>query len=259
VKNYFYTSEEYRKKQSILTKLNWQKGIFDFRLKKEKRICKKKDCGKIFEVKPSDPKTFCSQSCSATYNNQIRGPLTIKWRKSISESLKNSPYRYSPKGKIRIPRLIKNCLYCSKQFETERWRDKKYCDGLCSIKDIGSRPTSPKAAKGKNGIRLDISPEINFYSRWEANFARVLNLLDIKWEFQYKTFDFGSQRYTPDFYLPEHNLFIEIKNFLSDFSLKRHQEFKKLYPDEKLLLVLKDDYLKLQEEFSPLIKNWEFS
>lgn len=255
----FYKSEEYIKKQSILTRLNWKKGVFDFHRKREKRICKNKECRNIFETKPSNPKIFCSQNCSASYNNNLRGPHTLEWRRKISESLKKSPYHYSIKGKILVPRLIKNCLTCGKKFETPRWQNHKYCNVMCSIKDIGSRRTSPKAAKGKNGIRLDISPDINFYSRWEANFARILNLLNIKWQFQPRTFDLGSQKYTPDFYLPEYNIFIEIKNFLSDFSIERDQKFRKFYPDIKLLLITKEEYLDLQSNFAPLIKNWEFS
>ncbi len=52
----FYSSEEYKKTQSVLTKENWRKGIFNFRYKREKKICVRKGCGKIFEAIPSNPK-----------------------------------------------------------------------------------------------------------------------------------------------------------------------------------------------------------
>ena len=142
---------------------------------------------------------------------------------------------------------------------TDEWRNHKYCCVRCSMNDIGSRPTSPRAARAKSGIRKDISPNIYFFSRWEANFARIMNLLNIKWIFQPKTFDLKYQKYTPDFYLPQYNSYIEIKNFLSDYSLKRDQGFRSLYPKEKLILILKEDYLRLQEQFSSHIENWEFS
>ena len=86
-----------------------------------------------------------------------------------------------------------------------------------------------------------------------------MTLLKIKWIFQPKTFQLKKQKYTPDFYLPEHNSFIEIKNFLAEYSLKRDKEFRELYSEEKLILILKEDYLKLQEQFSSHIENWEFS
>lgn len=37
----FYKSEEYRKRQSVLMKLNWQKGIFDFHLLLQGRFASK--------------------------------------------------------------------------------------------------------------------------------------------------------------------------------------------------------------------------
>ena len=123
---------------------------------------------------------------------------------------------------------------------------------------IGGRPTSPKAARGKAGIRKDISKTIYFYSRWEANISRLFNYLGIKWLYQPKIFDLGSQNYTPDFYLPKYNTYIEVKNFLWKYSKIRDMKFRKLYPNINLILLLKKDYLKLEEKYSLFIKNWEY-
>jgi len=123
---------------------------------------------------------------------------------------------------------------------------------------VGGKPTSPKASRGKAGIRKDISDKIYFYSRWEANYARLLNHLKIEWEYEPKTFDLGSQNYTPDFYLPKFDKYIEVKNFLWKYSKIRDQKFRKLYPDIKLQLLLKEDYLKLENKYSHLIPNWEY-
>jgi len=123
---------------------------------------------------------------------------------------------------------------------------------------IGGKPTSPKAARGKAGIRKDISKTIYFYSRWEANIARLFNYLDINWVHQPRIFDLGSQNYTPDFYLPAYNLYVEVKNFLWEYSKIRDRKFRELYPDAKLALLLKKDYLKLENKYSRSIKNWEY-
>lgn len=255
----FYDLIDYQKGQSKIAKSAWQKGFYNHLLAKtEKRKCKRENCNNNFEVKNYNPKQFCSHGCSATQSNSLRRH-SEEVRNKISESVKRSPYHYTAKGKILVPRLIKHCLNCRKEFATPRWQNHKYCCVACSINDIGGRPTSPKAARAKSGIRSDISPNIYFFSRWEANFARIMNLLKIKWIFQPKTFDLKYQNYTPDFYLPERGLYIEIKNFLSDYSLKRDNSFRKLHPKEKLILILKSDYLKLQDDFSRYIKNWEFS
>lgn len=123
---------------------------------------------------------------------------------------------------------------------------------------IGGRPTSAKAARGKAGIRKDISKTIYFYSRWEANIARLFNYSDIKWKHQPKIFDLKTQTYTPDFYLPEYDMYIEVKNFLWKYSEIRDRKFRKLYPDINLILLLKKNYLELEKEYSHLIENWEY-
>ncbi len=248
----FYDSEDYKGKQRLLTQKNWERGILVARYKRVIRACKRSDCGKTFEVIQSSPKVFCSRNCSATFNNKER-----KWSEEVKQRIGDSLRgKSSPlKGIIKIPRLEVACIRCGKIFTKERWYRKEFCSTSCA----GQRRTSPKAARGKSGIRVDISPEIMFYSRWEANFARTMNLLKIKWVFQPKTFDLKTQRYTPDFYLPDFNEYVEIKNFLSDYSLNRDREFRQLYPKIKLTLILKEDYLKLQKKFSSLIQNWEFS
>jgi hypothetical protein len=126
------------------------------------------------------------------------------------------------------------------------------------MKDVGSRPTSPKAARAKAGIRLDIDPKIYFFSRWEANFARILDLMAIKWVHQPARFQLKVQKYTPDFYLPDFGIYVEIKNYLSEYSSNRDSQFRELYPHLNLSLILKPEYLKLQEKFAPLIKEWEY-
>ena len=172
---------EYKEGQSEIAKTAWQKGSYSHLLAKvENRKCRRENCNNIFQAKSFDPKQFCSRSCSASHNNHIRGPQSLETKLKIAEAIKRSPYHYTAKGKILVPRLVKNCLNCSKEFATIRHENHKYCGVACSINDIGSRPTSPKAARAKSGIRPDISPDLYFFSRWEANFARILNLLKIK-------------------------------------------------------------------------------
>ena len=127
------------------------------------------------------------------------------------------------------------------------------------MRDIGGRPTSPRAARAKAGTRRDVSPTIYFFSRWEANYARLLNYLSVQWIHQPKTFQLETQKYTPDFYVPESDTYIEIKNYMSPYSQKRDDEFRKLYPNLKLVVILKEDYLKLQNEYAEEIPSWEFN
>jgi len=96
--------------------------------------------------------------------------------------------------------------YRKKQAEITR----KYCCIHCLITTIGRRTTSPKASKGKPGVRIDVSPAICFYSTWEANIARVFNLVGIKWVYAPKIFNLGEHTYRPDFYLPDFDSYLEL-------------------------------------------------
>ncbi|MEW6408134.1 MAG: hypothetical protein AB1465_05595 [Patescibacteria group bacterium] len=253
----FYQSKQYKIKQSLITKQNWEKGFFKFLYNREKRACARKGCHNTFEIILSDPKIYCSQSCAAKVNNKKRHH-SLNTKLKIAKSLTGikSPF----KGVIKVLRKKTKCHNpaCKKIFSFEAYKERKFCSNKCAMSVIGGKPTSPKAARGKAGIRKDISDTIYFYSRWEANLARLFKYLNIKWTYQPRTFDLGSQNYTPDFYLPEKNIYIEVKNFLWKYSIIRDKKFRKLYPNLKLFLLLKNDYLKLESQYSHLIKNWEY-
>jgi len=253
----FYKNKEYREKQSSIMKENWKKGVFDVIKKNEDRICKRIECKNIFQIIPSDPKVYCSRSCSGKVNNV--GRITSEETKlKIAKSLigTKSPF----KGLLKVPRVEVICANnrCNKLFIAIKYRNRKYCSNQCHMKVMGGKSTSAKASKGKAGIREDISCKIYFRSRWEANYARLLNYLKINWEYESKTFDLGYQNYTPDFYLPDSDEYVEVKNFLWKYSKIRDKNFRKLYPDIKLKLILSEDYLKLQNKYAKLIKNWEY-
>lgn len=253
----FYKSEEYRARQSAITKAQWKLGKFEAIRRIEKRQCIRVSCVVSFYVQRSDPKKFCTRRCAALVNSPGRHhePST---RLRISTSLLGKKYPNRPKA----PSRFSLCLYCWKEFRWKYWRSPKnpikYCSVSCLMRDIGSRPTSPRAARAKAGIRRDIG-DYYFFSRWEANYARILNFLGKKWIFQPRIFRLKNQNYTPDFYLPEEDMYIEIKNFLTDYSEKRDKEFRELYPNLKLKMILKGEYLMLQKKFASKIKTWEYS
>ena len=239
-----YHEKEYQELQSRIMKENWKKGLFDSIRKREHRICKRESCGNIFETKLSDPRVYCSHSCSAKVGNMGR----IQSQETRLKIGRTSLGRKSPfKGILKVPRINLMCANpsCHKIFTAVKRANRKYCSNKCTMEVVGGKPTSPKASKGKGGIRKDISDTIYFYSRWEANFARLMNYLKIKWEYAPKTFNLGTQNYTPDFYLPDAREYIEIKNFLWKYSKLRDKKFRKLYPNITLKLILKEDYLEL--------------
>lgn len=259
----FYDSLEYKEKQSAITKRNQDLGRYEFSKRREERTCLRKACGKVFITQLSSEKKYCNQSCAGKINNVGR-IMTETSKQKISQALKGrsrAGFTNPFKGVVKIPRDERCCAntVCSKLFFVERWRKVRYCSVLCAMKVVGSRPTSPKASRGKAGIRPDISSTICFFSRWEANIARLYTYRGIKWEFTPKSFDIGGQRYTPDFYLPATDTYIEVKNFWGDYSRIRDAKFRQFHKNIQLKVILKDEYQTLEKQYAHLIPLWEFS
>lgn len=141
-------------------------------------------------------------------------------------------------------------------------------------------------SKIKKGIREDVHKSYFFRSPTEANFARILKSLKIKWKYENKLFTFDGYKRKPfsylmDFEITEGNSrfpagYYEIKGYMNSQSRQKLRRFKKHYPEESnnTTIVIYSKYNKkdiafceslnykymfydvLSKEFDAL-KNWE--
>ncbi|WP_010099553.1 HIRAN domain-containing protein [Ornithinibacillus scapharcae] len=99
-----------------------------------------------------------------------------------------------------------------------------------------------------------------FNSSWEANIARLLNYLGIKWEYERESYfvesDHFSHYYIPDFFL-DNNTLIEVKGFWDNESLKKVSLFKEQHKEHKLLTIDSDMYYTLDKMYKKVIPEWE--
>lgn len=115
-------------------------------------------------------------------------------------------------------------------------------------------------SRTKSGKRSDLNGQF-FRSAWEANIARLFNAMKIKWEYEPKTFYFekirrGCTSYTPDFYLPEYDVWIEVKGWMDDKSRTKLKRFAKYYPNEKLELIDSKRYREIEKK-AKILPYWE--
>jgi len=127
------------------------------------------------------------------------------------------------------------------------------------------RIKNPIATITKGGMRKDLG-NIYFRSSWESNYARILNYLGKKWEYEKKTFFFkkitkGSVSYTPDFkvYTDNDYEWIEIKGWLTQQGKTKIKRFAKYFPEEykKLKMIQQKEYSELEKEYENKIPLWE--
>lgn len=93
----------------------------------------------------------------------------------------------------------------------------------------------------------------------ERQFARLLDFYQIAWEYEPRSFDIDwdrdgnvTQRFTPDFYLPEFDLYIEITTLNQKLVTKKNRKVRRLrerYPEINCKVFYQRDYLSLVTKY----------
>lgn len=94
-----------------------------------------------------------------------------------------------------------------------------------------------KKRKFNNIPVIDKELGIRFRSKFEWRVARRLEKAGIKWQFEPKVNLPGGRYCLPDFYLPEHNLFIELRprKMVDDKLIHKIRTIKRTYEKEVVL------------------------
>jgi hypothetical protein len=72
---------------------------------------------------------------------------------------------------------------------------------------------------------------VKFKGRWEVIVAKWLDQNRIKWLHEYKSFNYewnGIRKYYPDFYLPDFDLFLEVKGYETERDLEKWKSVSNL-------------------------------
>jgi len=101
--------------------------------------------------------------------------------------------------------------------------------------------------------------EVIFANESEKEFAKILDFYNIKWQYEPKTFplEFDDEgkptlSFTPDFYLSELDLYIELTTLNQSLVTKKNKKIRKireLYPNVNIKLFYKKDYDSLLFKF----------
>jgi len=178
----------------------------------------------------------------------------LQWYTNVVNSIKNSDSHQRAMKAWQTKRIN----------GTDRAWNKDMRGGICS--EIAVKSWLTKKINGtdliigkpisKAGFRKDLGKY--FRSSWEANFARILNFLNINWEYEKKRFKLDNNSYCPDFYLSDYNLYIEIRGYYPHARSDKIQQFLELYPSLRLEVFREEEYEVLSQEFSNIVPNWEF-
>jgi hypoxanthine phosphoribosyltransferase len=115
----------------------------------------------------------------------------------------------------------------------------------------GNRPGGPEAGPTVFG-------RVPFAHPAEAEFARLLDFYRIAWRYEPTSFPLAwegervTEMFTPDFYLPEHDLYVELTTMKQSLITRKHRKirrFKEVYPDANVQLLTRRDYHELLARF----------
>jgi hypoxanthine phosphoribosyltransferase len=114
---------------------------------------------------------------------------------------------------------------------------------------------------------VDDFQERDFAHPAELDFARILSFYRIRWSYEPTTFPLAfsdegrpSEMFTPDFYLPEHRLYIELTTMRQRLVTRKNRKIRRmreLYPNVRIKLLYRRDYDRLVDAYRSANPNGE--
>ena len=122
--------------------------------------------------------------------------------------------------------------------------------------------TPAKSAASSPRTRRDSdlpSDHADFAHASERQFARLLDFYEIDWDYEPRSFDVEwdeegavTKRFTPDFYLRDFDLYIEITTMNQKLVTRKNRKVRRLrelYPGVNIKIFYQRDYLRLLEKY----------
>ena len=128
------------------------------------------------------------------------------------------------------------------------------------------RKGADAATAGKTAARVSArakdslpSDRTDFAHESERQYARLLDFYQIAWEYEPQSFDVEwdgdgnvTRRFTPDFYLPQFDTYIEVTTMNQKLVTKKNRKVRRLrelHPGIKIKIFYQRDYLRLLEKY----------
>jgi hypothetical protein len=263
--HYFMTENGWKKlgdidpaKDKVLMKLKADHFIYN--------TCQ--TCGKQISGQKEGKSKFCHK-CSAEF---YKNPSKLESKKKISES-KIKFYKNGGKPW--------NIGLTAETNETVKYTGEKISKALVgrTLEDLWGKERADKFKREhsarmsgsgnsmfgmpsphrKGGFREDLNHYVR--SSWEADFARILKLHNLEYEYEPETFELKRDNgkilnYTPDFYVPSKNTFYEIKGWMHELDAEKIDLFKKQYPQYNFVLISATKFAEFSLQYKKLIA-WE--
>jgi hypothetical protein len=263
-----YCGKEFEKKQQLGGHIIWCKENPNRTGKSNLKFNQRKNCIIQYDLFCK----YCGKQCK-NKNSLVQHEIRCKENKHrISTKGNRVPHRAWNKGltKETDERVKHQSESISNSYKTSKITN--WCQGLNKgndnrVKVLAEKSSKTILCKVRDGswhhsFRKSKSAEykgVKFHSNWEVEFAKFLDNNNIIWKrptekFEYIFLDKKIHYYTPDFYLPAFDLYIEIKGYPTDKDFLKWEHFPK---DKTLDIYFGDDLssLGIIDKYSDVYNN----
>ena len=180
-------------------------------IERECLLCK----NKFISTTHKKHKKCCNKLCAKKYAQSF-----VKYDENQKDKLSSSMKRYYQYNSHIRPKTYEDrkCVICKTIFNIQKCKRKKTCSDGCLKKLMSVNSTKNPNCGGETNYKKYKYNDIWMDSTWEVNIAIWLDNNNIKWirdrkiNFIWTDMSGRKRRYYPDFYLPEHNLYLDPKN-----------------------------------------------
>lgn len=176
---------------------------------------------------------------------------------AIKKEWNNESYRLKHEAMLKLAANTESSKRRVSETSKKNWSDDKIRGKMLNrnFLEIGRKAaktrydnhiSGKKIYKTTRGKRVKYN-DIWMKSTYESRLANVFDKLKIKWEYECKWFNLRSGKcYLPDFYLPDFDLYVEVKGWWRDDAFEKFNDYLKEF-DIKCSLVMKNELLLLEK------------
>lgn len=161
------------------------------------------------------------------------------------------PNQYTKAKETGVPYIIsdetrKKLSDASKKTNARRWSSKENREkqSISMKRAVENHPES-YSSSNRGRTKQIIFDNIKFQGKWELDFYKFCKQNNIAIIRSNEWFEYewnGTRKYFPDFYLPEYDLYVEVKGYETERDLAKWSAFPK-----KLKVVKKEDIKSIRE------------
>jgi hypothetical protein len=167
--------------------------------------------------------TFTADECAASVAARVGRPLSPEHREKMRQAKLRNPVRH--------------------------WLGKSR--GQASVETRAKQSASMKGKPAAYPLKRFHYRGVPFRSTYERRVAQAFDLLGMRWEFEPRRFDCGAETYLPDFFLPDEDMYVEVKGYYGPNSATTMSLMFSAHPDVSVA-ILQLPQIEALESFAAL-------